>query len=37
MMKALEWWKLKEMILKKVIWLKKLKKKNIDETIRQNA
>ena len=25
--KALEWWKLKELILKKVIWLKKVKEK----------
>ena len=25
--KALEWWKLKEVILKKIIWLKKVKEK----------
>ena len=27
--KALEWWKLKEVILKKIIWLKKVKEKTL--------
>ena len=34
---ALTWWKPKEMILQKIISLKKVKKKAIDEIIRQNA
>ena len=34
--KALEWWIVKDVMLKKLIWLKKLKKIGINEVIRRN-
>ena len=34
--KTLEWWKVKEVILKKLIWLNKVKKVGNDEVIKHN-
>ena len=34
--KALEWWIVKEVMLRKLIWLKKAKKIGTDEVIRRN-
>ena len=34
--KALEWWIVKEVILKKLTWLKKLKKISINKVIKSN-
>ena len=34
--KALEWWAAKEVMLKKLVWLKKIKKIGINEVIKRN-
>ena len=34
--KALEWWIVKDVMLKKLTWLKKTKKKGINEVIKSN-
>ena len=34
--KALEWWIVKEVMLKKLVWLKKVKKIGINEVIKRN-
>ena len=34
--KALKWWIAKEVMLKKLVWLKKLKKIGINEVIKHN-